>query len=410
MKQGTRIIAVLLTAILLCGIVPMKANAAFADVAEDAYYRDAVYWAVARGITTGKTAADFAPNDVCTRAEAVTFLWRFDYSPHGETGAFSDVPSGAYYACAVNWAAAKGISTGKSAQRFDPGDACTRGQIVTLLWRYLGSPEASGTASFTDVSQRAYYAQAVNWAVEAGIVTGVTAKEFRPNRPCTRAQIVTMLCRAEPLAPVKQCIVVNPGHQLHANPEREPLGPGSSETKAKVSGGTYGKWSGLMEYQLNLLVSLQLRDELERRGYRVVMTRETNDVNISNIERTKIANDLQAAALLHIHANGSTDETKNGAMTLCMTKNSPYNAWLYPKSRALAEAVLNHLCAETGAKQNDIWETTTMVGINWSQVPVTLIEMGYMTNRQEDWKLASADYQKKIVRGIADAIDEFLGN
>lgn len=410
MKHGTRMLSLLLAAVLLCGLLAISADAVFYDVAADAYYCTPAYWAVDRGITTGKSANFFAPNDVCTRAEAVTFLWRMDYTPHGWQNGFADVPADVYYTLAVGWAAAKGITTGKSARLFAPGEACTRGQIVTLIWRYLGSPAGETPASFEDVPQDAYYAEAVNWAVEAGIVNGVNDTEFRPDRPCTRAQIVTMLYRAAPLAPVKRIIVVDPGHQLHANPDREQLGPGSSETKAKVSGGTYGKWSGLKEFQLNLTVSLQLRDELERRGYRVVMTRVTNDVDISNIERTMIANKLHAAALLHIHANGSTDESKHGAMTLCMTENSPFNPQLYPQSRALAASVLDHLCAETGAKQNEIWETNTMVGINWSEVPVTLVEMGYMTNRQEDLNMASAAYQAKIVKGIADGVDEFLGN
>ncbi len=119
-------------------------------------------------------------------------------------------------------------------------------------------------------------------------------------------------------------VAIDPGHQRKGNSTKEPIGLGSSESKAKVASGTSGKWSGLAEYELTLDVSLLLRDELESRGYTVVMTRETHDVDISNKERTEIASDAGADIFVRIHANGSDDASTNGAMTICMTKNSPY--------------------------------------------------------------------------------------
>ena len=200
-----------------------------------------------------------------------------------------------------------------------------------------------------------------------------------------------------------------PGHQGQENLAQEPVGPGAAETKYKVSGGTYGKTSGLPEYELTLRVSLLLRDELERRGYAVVMTRESNDVDISNVERAQIAADAQADAFVRIHANGSEDTSVHGALTICMTPYNPYNAALYPLSRALSDCIIEAVTEATGAQDRGVWETDTMSGVNWSAVPVTILEMGFMTNPDEDLRMASADYQALLVRGIADGLDSFFG-
>ncbi len=204
-------------------------------------------------------------------------------------------------------------------------------------------------------------------------------------------------------------VAIDPGHQRRGNSAQEPIGPGASQTKPKVSSGTTGHWTGLAEYELNLTVSLLLRDELEARGYRVVMTRTSHDVDISNIERAQLAADSGADILVRIHANGSDDPSVSGALTICMTPKNPYCAQLYRESRRLSDDVLDGLAAATGAKKRSVWETDTMSGVNWASMPVTIVEMGFMTNEREDRLLATADYQAKMARGIADGIDRYFG-
>ena len=179
--------------------VQFRVRSSFVDVPSGSYYEDAVDWAVANGITTGMDAAHFSPDGICTRAQAVTFLWRAAGrpAPESRTMPFTDVPADSYYYDAVLWAVENGITKGTSSTTFSPDDTCTRAQIVTFLWRSEQSPAAGSSNPFTDVSADAYYADAVLWAVKEAITTGTTRTTFSPDAECTRAQIVTFLWRCK---------------------------------------------------------------------------------------------------------------------------------------------------------------------------------------------------------------------
>lgn len=202
-------------------------------------------------------------------------------------------------------------------------------------------------------------------------------------------------------------VVLDPGHSSIVSGSYEPLGPGSSEMKAADSSGTSGAVSGLTEYELNLQVALKLRTELEVRGYTVIMTREDNYTQISCAERAQIANNAGADVFLRIHADGSESSSSSGAMGICITPSNPYIASMYNQSRLLSDDILNAYCAETGMSSRGVWETDTMTGNNWSQVPTTLLEMGFMTNPNEDSLMADSAFQAKIVTGIANGIDKY---
>ena len=172
----------------------------FQDVPSDAYYFEAVNWAVANNVTNGTSETTFSPNVGCTRAQVVTFLWRAAGQPEPTEGTnpFTDVKEGTYYYKAVLWAVEKGITNGTSETTFEPDETCTRGQIVTFLWRREGKPAPTGANNpFADVKPSAYFGSAVLWAVEKGITNGTSETTFEPNEDCTRAQVVTFLWRAD---------------------------------------------------------------------------------------------------------------------------------------------------------------------------------------------------------------------
>ncbi|MBQ2124606.1 MAG: N-acetylmuramoyl-L-alanine amidase [Spirochaetales bacterium] len=206
----------------------------------------------------------------------------------------------------------------------------------------------------------------------------------------------------------KHVIVIDAGHQRYQNTEMEPNGPGASVMKAKVSSGTKGVSTGISEYELNLQVALYLKEELLNRSYEVVMIRETNDINISNVERAIIANKAAADAFIRIHADSSENSSASGVMTICQTPQNPYNSEWYLESRRLSECVLDYVVAETGATRRMIWETDTMTGINWTTVPTTILEMGFMSNPEEDKKMATEESRKQIAGGLANALDAYV--
>ena len=174
-------------------------SGSFIDIPSGSYYEDAVAWAVENGITTGTDSMHFSPDDVCTRAQAVTFLWRAAGSPKPESSTmpFTDVPRDSYFYEAVLWAVENGITNGTSDTAFSPDAKCSRAQIVAFLWRSESTPASGSSNPFADVHTSAYYAKAVLWAVEEDITKGTSATRFSPDMHCTRAQIVTFLWRCK---------------------------------------------------------------------------------------------------------------------------------------------------------------------------------------------------------------------
>ena len=178
--------------------------------------------------------------------------------------------------------------------------------------------------------------------------------------------------------------------------------------KMKATSGTSGAYSGIPEYQLCLDISLMLKDALEAEGYPVLLTRENNETAISNSERAVLANEAGADISIRIHANGSEDPQANGALALISSQSNPYTGSFYGESRALAESILGAYCGRTGLANQGIQENDTMTGINWSQIPVMILEMGFMTNESDDLRMADASVQEQMVLGIADGIDEYF--
>lgn len=203
-------------------------------------------------------------------------------------------------------------------------------------------------------------------------------------------------------------IAIDPGHQGHGNSEQEPIGPGASQTKAKVASGTTGRTTGVPEYQLNLDVSLKLRDELTARGYEVYMIRESNDVNISNAERAQAAADSGADILVRIHANGSENTSVAGALTMAPSSANAYlTDELVAQCQQLSQCIIASFCEATGANNQGVYQTDDMSGLNWCTIPATIVELGYMTNPEEDVKMQTEEYQNQMVQGIANGIDEY---
>lgn len=203
-------------------------------------------------------------------------------------------------------------------------------------------------------------------------------------------------------------VVLDAGHQSQGNSAKEPNGPGSQEMKAKVTGGTKGTTTGVYEYQLNLDIALKLQAELEKRGYTVYMTRTTNDVDISNVERAQYATSVGGEIFIRIHANGSENSSASGALALAPSKNNSYVSGIASESQRLSQCILDAYCAKTGMSNQGLLISDTMTGINWASMPVTIMEMGYMTNPSDDKNMEDESFQEKMVQGMADGVDAYF--
>ena len=204
-------------------------------------------------------------------------------------------------------------------------------------------------------------------------------------------------------------VAIDAGHQRYGNSDTEPIGPGSSTVKAKVSDGATGTSSGVPEYQLNLIVAKRLKRELKIRGYRVYMIRKTNDVDISNVERAQAANESGADICVRLHADGIEDSSVTGASALYPSPDNPYIPELSKKCEKLSNAILDAYCSRTGIRNRGLSLRDDLTGTNWSKIPVTLLEMGFLSNPSEDEMMNDPGFQKTMVKGIADGIDRFFG-
>jgi N-acetylmuramoyl-L-alanine amidase len=207
----------------------------------------------------------------------------------------------------------------------------------------------------------------------------------------------------------KMVVVIDPGHQLKGDSAKEPNGPGSTTMKARVTSGTTGVATRIPEYVMNLAVSLKLKAELENRGYTVYMTREVHEVNISNMERAKYAETVSADIAVRIHGNGSTNQSVHGAEVYVPSTSNPYVSHLAKASNSLGKYIIDEYCKTTGFKNRGVFTSDTMTGMNWSTVPVVIIELGYMSNAEEDVKMQDETIQNNMVQGIANGIDLYFG-
>ncbi len=207
---------------------------------------------------------------------------------------------------------------------------------------------------------------------------------------------------------IGRTVALDPGHSAVVAGGTVSLGPGSGERKAADTSGTRGRASGTTEYALTMDICLLVRDLLEEEGYTVLLTRENNDVPVDCVARAAVANDADADIFVRIHANGSVNSGANGAMTICVTPSNPYAADQYAASRRLSDILLDTYCKETGIRKEYVWETDSMTGNNWSEVPCSLLEMGYMTNAEEDLKMADPDFRKVMAAAIVHGIDKYF--
>ncbi len=203
-------------------------------------------------------------------------------------------------------------------------------------------------------------------------------------------------------------VAIDAGHQAKANAKKEAIGPSSQTMKAKMPEGGVGVSSGVKEHQLTLAVAKKLQEQLTERGYHVFMIRESSDVNLSSAERSVMANESGADILIRLHANSMDNSGIYGAMAMCMTSQNPYNAYLHEKSYDLSKKIIDNICAHTGTKNRGVQEVDNSGDINWSEIPVSVVEMGFLSHPDEDMWLQSDEYQNKITNGIVSAVDLYF--
>jgi N-acetylmuramoyl-L-alanine amidase len=303
----------------------------------------------------------------------------------------------------LGWIAKKSPAYGKAKVTLDGGTPVTVDlHSASTLWKQR--VWQTGTLTSGTHTVKIEWTGTKNSAATAANI-GVDAFEIQGS--LTRATTDTP---APPTAPSSGdlVVVIDPGHQAKANTALEPVGPGSSQMKARVVGGTIGVVTGAQESQLVLTVGLKLRDALTAQGVKVVMTRTTQDVDLSNVQRAQIANQAGADLFVRLHADGSGNAGVSGVYVLYPASIAGWTDDIAAASTKAAQMVKQGLVAATGAKDQGSVPRSDMAGFNWSDVPVFIAEIGFMTNPAEDKLLATAAYQDKVVKGLSQAVLSYL--
>lgn len=269
--------------------------------------------------------------------------------------------------------------------------------IITLIFSF-GCSKKSETVTSKENSKQASNVQSTN-----------NSKEDQDNKNSSKNTTEKETTEEENQKPQyeKYIICIDPGHQTKGDMSEEPIGPGSSEKKFKVSWGTQGVATNIPEYELTLQASKFLKEDLEKMGFKVIMTRETNDVNITNSERAIFANENNADLVIRVHADGSEDSSVNGASLHIPSHDGQYTKDIYEESNNCAKVIYKKMIND-GFKVNNIYERSDLTGFNWSEVPAVLVEMGFMSNPEEDKKMAEESYQQKMMESISIAVESYF--
>jgi N-acetylmuramoyl-L-alanine amidase len=285
--------------------------------------------------------------------------------------------------------------------------------IATVLALTVPSLSQQATESTSTMEAAAPSTTSESTTTSSSVSTSTTSTTVPVSVATTsntvRIQTTTSTATAAVSHQGSYVVVIDPGHQAKADYDQEPVGPGSSKTKAKVSSGTRSVNTGSPESKLVLAVSLKLRDSLEAQGIRVLMTRTTQDVDISNVERAQIANKAGADLFVRIHADGVADTSIHGILMLYPATIAGWTDDIAVESKRAARLALDELIATTGSHNRGLSARSDLSGFNWSDVPVILPEIGLMSNAAEDKLLATDAYQDKIVQGLTKAILKYLG-
>lgn len=392
----------------------------FKDVNDSDWFYEHVDYAYKWGLFKGISSTAFGPEGTMTRAMFATVIFRCCNTSGEYTGIgrdiFSDVKSSDYYYDAVTYCYDAEVIKGVGGGNFDPNEPVTRQEAATMLGRLMEAPEETVPhREYSDSSKIADWAlDYIDFMAYSRLMEGYPEGDFRPLKNMSRAECAKVLGlfhkKEAPDSPIEGetlplaglLIGVDAGHQAKGNSQKEAVAPNSSETKAKVTSGTRGTTTGIYEYVLNLAVALKLEQELINLGANVVMVRRTNDVDISNKQRATMMNDAGVDLCIRIHANGSENSSHKGAMML--VPGSKYTKSIQAASLKAGQIIFEEFLSATGAKNSGVITRDDLTGFNWSTVPVCLIELGYMTNPEEDRLLATDEYRAQCAEGLAQGI------